>query len=96
MHLNITGHHVEVTPAIRSYVEEKLGKLGKHCDHLSKIHVVLTIEKSCQRAEATVRVDQHDLFAVDEQADLYRAIDSLVNKLDRQLLRHREKITNHR
>lgn len=96
MQLNITGHHVDVTPAIRAYIEEKISKLERHCDHLSTVHVVLTVEKGCQRAEATFHANRHDSFAMDEQGDLYKAIDNLVLKLDRQLLKQKEKITSHR
>ena len=96
MQLNITGRHVEITPALRAHVEEKMRKLERHCDHLSTIHVVLIVEKGRQRAEANFHVNQHDSFAMDEQDDLYKAIDNLVLKLDRQLLKQKEKLASHR
>ena len=96
MQLNITGHHLEITSALRAYIEEKLGKLARHCEQLDTIHVVLTVEKACQRAEANCHVGHHVLFAADEQDDMYSAIDKLTIKLDRQLLKQKEKDTSHR
>ena len=95
MQLNITGHHMDVTTAIKSYVENKFERLERHFDHMTNIHVVLSVEKERQKAEATIHVNRGDLFANDEQENLYAAIDGLVDKLDRQLKKHKEKLTDH-
>lgn len=96
MQIDITGHHVDVTDALRAHVEDKLSKLERHCARISLIHVVLIVEKDRQRAEASCHMGHHDLFAMDEQDDMYKAIDKLALKLDRQLLRYRQKDTSHR
>ena len=95
MQLNLTGHHVELSPALRQYVTEKLGKLERHFDHVTNVNVVLTVEKQVQRAEASVNVAKGQLFADASSEDMYAAIDALVDKLDRQILKHKEKLTNH-
>lgn len=92
MQINVSGHHVELTPALRDYVTNKLGKLQRHFDNITNTSVVLTVEKLVQKAEATVHVGGGDLFAASESADMYAAIDSLAAKLDRQLIRHKEKM----
>jgi putative sigma-54 modulation protein len=91
MQLNISGHHVEVTEALRSYTSEKLGKLERHYDHITNVHVVLSVEKMRQRAEATMHVSGAELFADADSEDMYAAIDMLTDKLDRQLIKHKEK-----
>ena len=96
MRIDVTGHHMEITPALKQHVEKKMAKLQRHVDHISHMHVVLTIEKERQKAEATLHVDHHDLFATDEQDDMYKAIDHLATKLDRLLLKHKEKLSSHR
>ncbi len=95
MQINLTGHHLEVTPAIRSYLESKLGRVERHFDHVTAVHVVLAVEKQCQRAEATVHLAGGQLFADAEHTDLYAAIDALIDKLDRQLLKHKDKLKDH-
>ena len=95
MQLNLTGHHVDVTPAMRDYVEEKLQKLERHFDHVTGIHCILTVEKLRHKAEAKVSVSGGSLFADAVEDDMYAAVDSLVDKLDRQIIRHKEKITDH-
>ena len=95
MQLSITGHHVEVTDALKNYVTEKFGKLERHFDQVIDAHVILLVEKLTQKAEATVQVNGAKLFAEEVQEDLYAAIDGLIDKLDRQLLKHKEKIRNH-
>ena len=92
MQLNLTGHHVEITDALRTYVEEKIQRIERHFDHVTNIHVVLGVEKLQQRAEATLHVSGGDIFADDTQEDMYAAIDGLVTKLDRQVLKHKEKL----
>lgn len=91
MNLTVTGHHVELTPAIRDYVTQKLGRITRHFDEVIDISVTLSVEKLRQKAEASVHVRGRDIFVESDDADLYAAIDSLVDKLDRQILRHKEK-----
>ena len=95
MQLNLTGHHVDVSPALREYVRDKLSKLERHFDHVTNVNVVLTVEKQVQRAEASVNISRGQLFADATSADMYAAIDALVDKLDRQILKHKEKLTDH-
>jgi len=96
MQVSVTGHHVEVTEAMKQHVEEKINKLKRHFDHVTDVHVILTVEKLEQKAEATVQVSGAKLFAEDTQEDMYSAIDSMVDKLDRQVIKHKEKIQAHR
>jgi putative sigma-54 modulation protein len=96
MQLNITGHHVEITPALRAYVTEKLGRLERHFDHVTNVHVVLSVEKLRQKAEATIHITGNDLYADCTEEDMYAAIDALADKLDRQIKKHKEKVTSHR
>jgi putative sigma-54 modulation protein len=96
MQINITGHHLDVTPALRAFTEEKFDKLHRHFDQITSINVVFDVEKLRQIAEATVFVARGELHASAESEDLYAAIDSLVDKLDRQLIKHKEKSRNHR
>lgn len=91
MQITISGHHVEVTPALHDYVTTKLGKLQRHFDNITNTAVTLTVEKLVQKAEATVHVAGADLFAIAESEDMYAAIDGLTDKLDRQLIKHKEK-----
>ena len=91
MQVSITGHHVEVTEAIKQHVEEKIGKLKRHFDNVTDVHVILTVEKLEQKAEATVQISGATLFADDVQENMYTAIDSMVDKLDRQIIKHKEK-----
>ncbi len=95
MQINITGHHVEVTPALRAYVTEKMQKLSRHFDKVSSIHVILNVEKLRQQAEATVNAGGRTLFATDSATDMYASIDGLVDKLDRQVRRYKDRITDH-
>lgn len=95
MNLNITGHHVEVTPALRDYVTGKVDKVIRHFDHVTSVHVVLSVEKLKQKAEITLHVKGKDIYADAENADLYAAIDALADKLDRQVLKHKEKVSDY-
>jgi len=91
MNLNLTGHHVEITPAIRDYVTSKFDRIGRHFDHVIDVNVIMTVEKLKQRIEANVHVRGKDIFAeCGDQEDMYAAIDLLIDKLDRQLLKHKE------
>ncbi|MDF1582869.1 MAG: ribosome-associated translation inhibitor RaiA [Methyloprofundus sp.] len=92
MQVSITGHHVEVTEAMKQHVEEKIGKLKRHFDNnVTDVHVILTVEKLEQKAEATVQISGATLFADDVQDNMYTAIDNMVDKLDRQIIKHKEK-----
>jgi ribosome hibernation promoting factor len=95
MQLDVTGRHVDITDSLKSYVENKFQKLERHFEHINNTHVILSVEKDRQKAEATVHVNRGNLFADNEQEDMYAAIDGLIDKLDRQLKKHKEKLTNH-
>lgn len=95
MLINITGHHIDVTPALRAFTEEKFDKLERHFDQIKSINVVLNVEKLRQIAEATVHVTKGELHASSESEDLYAAIDALIDKLERQLTKHKEKNHKH-
>ena len=92
MQLSISGHHIEVSNALREYVTGKLKKLERHYDHITNLHVVLSVEKLSQKAEATAHVSGAELFADAVADDLYAAIDKLLDKLDRQVIKHKEKV----
>jgi putative sigma-54 modulation protein len=91
MQMTISGHHLDVTDPIREYVIAKLAKLERHYDHINSTAVILSVEKLSQKAEATIHVSGGELFANAENEDLYAAIDSLSDKLDRQLIKYKEK-----
>ena len=95
MQINHTGHHVEITDSLRTYVDTKFNKLERHFDHISNVHVILNVEKLNQKAEATVFLSGAEVFASSENQDMYAAIDSMVDKLDRQVLKHKEKLKKH-
>ena len=95
MQLNLTGHHVDVTPPLRDYVTSKLERLERHFDNVSNIHVILSVEKLRHKAEATLHVSGGNLFADATEEDMYAAIDALADKLDRQVKKHKEKVTDH-
>ncbi len=96
MQIDLSGHHIDVTDSMRHYVNEKIGKLEKHFDRLTDVHVVLSVEKLIQKAEATIQVKGSKIFAHAEDSDMYAAIDSLADKLDRQIIKYKEKTKNHR
>ena len=100
MNLTISGHHLDVTPALRTYVTTKLDRITRHFDQLVDVKVLLTIEKQKekqgrQRAECNIHVKGNDLFAESSHADLYAAVDELVDKLDRQVVRHKDRVQDH-
>jgi putative sigma-54 modulation protein len=96
MNLIIQGHHVEVTPALRDYVQGKLERVRRHFDHVIDADVVLAVEdKLRQRAEITLRVRGSSLHAATTDGDMYAAIDLLMDKLDRQVLRHKDRVKTH-
>jgi putative sigma-54 modulation protein len=91
MNLHLTGHHLEITPPIRDYVSGKLTRITHHFDHLIDINVILSVEKLLHRIEANVRVHGKDIFCENADADMYAAIDGLVDKLDRTIIKHKER-----
>ncbi|WP_421133653.1 ribosome hibernation promoting factor [Alteromonas sp. A079] len=95
MQINLTGHHVEITDSLRNYVDTKFTKLERHFDHISNVHVILNVEKLSQKAEATMHLSGAEVFASSENTDMYAAIDSMVDKLDRQVIKHKEKLKKH-
>ncbi|PLY16521.1 MAG: ribosomal subunit interface protein [Sedimenticola sp.] len=96
MQISLTGHHVDITEALRNYVDTKFERLERHFDHVTNLHVILSVEKLRQKAEATLHVNGADIFADCVEEDMYAAIDGLVDKIDRQVKKHKEKNTNHR
>ncbi|SQH75042.1 ribosome-associated, sigma 54 modulation protein [Shewanella benthica] len=95
MQINLTGHHIEITTSLRQYVEEKFTKLERHFDQINNVHVILNVQKMQQKAEAKVQLAGGEVFAMSENPDMYAAIDSLIDKLDRQVIKHKEKLTKH-
>ncbi len=95
MNLTITGHHVDVTESMRNYVTEKMDRLERHFDSVTKVNVILEVEKLRQKAEATVQVSGATIFADTTDSDMYAAIDLLTDKLDRQIIKHKEKLKDH-
>lgn len=95
MQLNVSGHHVEVTAPLKEYVESKFERLQRHFDQITNTHVTLIVEKMVQKAEATVHIAGGEIFAHAESDDMYAAIDALADKLDRQLIKHKQKHRGH-
>jgi len=95
MQMNLTGHHMDITTPLRDYVTNKVGRLERHFEHATNIHVILSVEKLRHKAEATLHVSGGNLFADAVQDDMYAAIDALIDKLDRQVKKHKEKLTDH-
>ena len=92
MQINLTGHHVEITDSLRDYVNSKFARLERHFDNITIVHVVLTLEKFQQIAEAKINLSGGEIFATCQQDDMYAAIDGLFDKLDRQVIKHKEKL----
>ncbi|HSA89334.1 MAG TPA: ribosome-associated translation inhibitor RaiA [Burkholderiales bacterium] len=92
MNLSVSGHHLEVTAALRDYVQSKIGRVTRHFDHVIDAHVILTANKVKQKAEVTLHVRGKDLHCESEEEDLYAAIDLLADKLDRQVLKYKDKL----
>lgn len=95
MQINITGQQMDVTPALREYAQSKFQRLERHFDQITRVHVILSVEKERHKAEATVSVIRGELFADTVEESMYAAIDELMDKLDRQLKKHKEKLTDH-
>lgn len=96
MQLNITGQKIDLTEAMQEYVKTKIVRLERYFDNVTNVHVILSVEKKNQKAEASVHVaGGNNLFAESTDESMYAAIDSLVDKLDRQIKKHKEKLTDH-
>ncbi|MGA0024344.1 MAG: ribosome hibernation-promoting factor, HPF/YfiA family [Burkholderiales bacterium] len=96
MNLHLTGHHLQITPAIRDHVAHKLEKITAHFDHVIDVNVIMTVEKLQHKVEATVHLRGKEIFCEVHDADMYVAIDHLIGKLDRAILKHKEKNIAHR
>ena len=95
MNLTISGHHLEVTPAIRDYVSDKLDRVKRHFDNVINVTIIMQVEKLVHKVEATLHVKGHDFHAHSEDGNMYAAIDLLADKLDRLLLKQKEKMVDH-
>lgn len=95
MQLNVSGHHLVVTDSLRGYVETKIEKIERHFDLVSDVHCILTVEKLRHKAEATISVNGGTIYADAIEEDMYAAIDGLVDKLDRRVRKHKEKLVDH-
>lgn len=91
MQINISGHHLEVTEALRNYVNEKFVRLERHFDKITNVQVIMQVEKLKQKVDATLHIAGGEVVATAEHDDMYAAIDLLVDKLDRQLIKFKEK-----
>ncbi len=100
MNLTISGHHVEVTPAIRDYVQSKLERVRRHFDQVIDIAVILTVDKLREKdkrhkVDINLHLSGKDIHVESLAHDLYAAIDTLMDKLDRQVIKHKGKIQDH-
>ncbi len=96
MQLNISGHHLDITPALRQHSNEKISKIKHHFDQVINVNMILEVQKDVQMAEATIHLRGADLFAKAQSSDMYVSIDQLINKLDSQIIKHKEKLHSHR
>ena len=96
MQIDITGHHVEVTPLLNSYIKDKVTRLKRHFDQVLNIHIILEVQKHNTLAEASLNVSGNHICAEATGHNMYAAIDFLTDKLDRQILKHKEKLRSHR
>ncbi|GAA4498470.1 ribosome hibernation promoting factor [Pseudaeromonas paramecii] len=94
MQINLSGHHIELTDPLRDFVTTKFAKLERHFEQINNVQVILNVEKLNQIAEAKLNVNGGEIFANAQDADMYAAIDALIDKLDRQLIKHKEKISS--
>jgi putative sigma-54 modulation protein len=95
MNLQISGHHLEITPAIHDYVTGKLERVVRHFDNVIDVNVILSVDKLKQKAEVTVHLSGKDIFVEAIEEDLYASVDCLVDKLDRQIQKHKQKLQDH-
>ncbi|HXN15594.1 MAG TPA: ribosome-associated translation inhibitor RaiA [Usitatibacter sp.] len=91
MNLHLTGHHVEITAAIHDYVVSKISRINRHFDHVIDVNVIMTVEKLDQKIEANVHLSGKDIHVQSSNGDMYAAIDALIDKLDRQVIKHKER-----
>ena len=96
MQLNLSGHHLDITSSIRQHTSDKLTKIKHHFGNIMNVNMTLEVQKDLQKAEATIHVSGADLFAKAQSSDMYVSIDQLINKLDSQIIKHKEKLHNHR
>ncbi len=96
MNLNLTGHHLDITPALRDYVIAKLDRVTRHFDHVIDVNVVLAVDKLQHKVEVNLHTRGKDIHVEAIEADMYAAIDVLIDKLDRQVVKHKEKRAEHR
>ena len=96
MQLHISGHHLDITSAIKQHTTEKLSKIKHHFDNVMNVNMILEVQKDVQKAEATIHLSGADLFAKAQSSDMYVSIDQLINKLDSQIIKHKDKLHNHR
>ena len=96
MQLNLSGHHLDITSSIRQHTSDKLTKIKHHFDNVMNVNMTLEVQKNLQTAEATIHVSGADLFAKAQSNDMYVSIDQLIKKLDSQIIKHKEKLHNHR
>ncbi|KFZ38859.1 ribosome hibernation promoting factor HPF [Shewanella mangrovi] len=95
MQINLAGKHLEITDSLRHYVDSKFAKLERHFEQINNVHIVLTVEKALQIAEAKLNLSGGEVFATSQHDDMYAAIDILIDKLDRQVIKHKEKLTKY-
>jgi putative sigma-54 modulation protein len=95
MNINLTGHHIDITPALREYVTTKMEKIQRYFHNITNIHIILGVDKLIQKAEAHVNMARLDIFAQAESEDMYAAIDMMMDKLERQVVKHKEKLNSH-
>ncbi len=95
MNLKVSGHHLDVTPAIQGYIEEKMARIARHFDQVMDVDIILSVDKLQQKVEAKVHLSGKDLYCESIDADMYAAIDGLADKLDRVVLKHKERLVDH-
>ena len=95
MNLSVTGHHLSVTPALRAYVEGKLARVLRHFDHVIDVNVILSVDKLRHQAEVTLHARGKDIFVESAHESMYAAIDTLIDKLDRAVLKHKSRAYDH-
>lgn len=96
MQIHFTGHQIDVSPALKEFTTEKFNKLQRHFERITRINITFDVQKLRNIAEATILVPGDALHASSEATDMYAAIDTLIDKLDRQLKKHKEKEGEHR
>lgn len=94
MQIKLSGHHVEITQALHDYVHDKLERIERHFDNVTSVQVILSVEKLRHQAEATIHVAGNEIFADAVDEDMYAALDALIDKIDRQIKKHKEKLTD--